>query len=325
MNELYDTIILGGGPAGVSAAIYAARKKLKVLLLTESFGGQSIVSSDIENWIGEENISGIELAKKLEKHVRKYDGQVEIKTPETVIKVKKTECRDGKRASDFKVYTKSGLIYEGKTVIVVLGAHRRKLDVPGEDIFEGKGISYCATCDAPFFKDKKVAVIGGGNAGAEAAIDLLSYASQIFIFQKGNSLTADGSTVERIKQEGKISVILEASIKEVIGTKKVEGIIYEDKNGTENKIDIGGVFVEIGSTPNSESLKGLVDIDKYGQIKIDPRHGATSFPGIFAAGDVTNDPYKQNNISAGDAIKAALAAYAYVQNLKKRSPAEEVC
>jgi len=320
---LYDTIILGGGPAGVAAAVYAARKKMKTLLITEGFGGQSLVASDIENWIGEEHISGFELAVKLENHVKKYKDEVTIKMPATVMKVEKIDCKDGSRECDFRVTTQKGEEYFSKTVILALGAKRRKLSIPGEDQLEGTGVSYCATCDAPLFKDKDVVVVGGGNAGVEAALDLLSYAQHITIFQRGPVLTADQTSVEEVKKNNNIDILLGVSVKEIIGSKTVEGIIYQDADGSKHTLNVDGVFVEIGSIPNSGSVKEIVELDEHGQVRIDSRHGNTSQPGIFAAGDITDDPYKQNNISAGDAVKAALAAYSYLQKLPKRSPAEE--
>ncbi|MDZ7726152.1 MAG: FAD-dependent oxidoreductase [Candidatus Campbellbacteria bacterium] len=324
MNDtLYDTVILGGGPAGVAAAVYAARKKIKTLLITKEFGGQSVVASEIENWIGEEEISGFELAMKLEKHVKKYKEDVDIKTPETVTKIEKVACEDEARVCDFVVTTESGDTYRAKSVIYALGGRRRKLGIPGEDRLEGTGVSYCATCDAPLFSDKKVVVVGGGNAGAEAAVDLLPYAEKVTILQNKDQLTADTATVDRINSEEKIEVITNASAQEITGSQTVEGVVYKDENGEEKTIEAGGVFVEIGSIPNSELVEDMVETDDHGQIKIDPRHGSTSQPGLYAAGDVTDDPYKQNNTAAGDAVKAALAAYSYVQNLPKRSPAEE--
>ncbi|MEX1014575.1 MAG: FAD-dependent oxidoreductase [Candidatus Paceibacterota bacterium] len=317
---MYDVIILGGGPAGVAAGVYSARKKLKTLLITKEFGGQSIVSDDIENWIGEKHISGFDLAQKLENHVRAYeDDSIDIKM-ESVEKVDKIESEE--RDHDFEIKTDKGT-YKGKTVILTLGARRRRLGVPGEDKFEGKGVVYCATCDAPLFADKDVAVIGGGNAGVEAAIDLLAYANKIYLLQRSDKLKADPVSVVRVKSEDKINIIYNADTKEVLGDAMVESLIYEDGNGESKKLDVGGVFVEIGSVPNSNPVEDLVDIDNYGQVKIDSKHASTSLTGVFAAGDITDDPYKQNNISAGDAVKAALAAYAYLQKIDKKSPAKE--
>ena len=315
---LYDLIIIGGGPAGAAAAVYSARKKLKILLLTESFGGQSIVSDDIQNWIGEPHISGFDLAKKLEAHVRAYPDEVEIKTPERAVKV--SEAGD-----NFKVETDKGNFYESKTIILVAGARRKRLNVPGEDKFEGKGVAYCSTCDAPLFSDKKVAVIGGGNAGLEAVQDLFPYASEVYLIHRGEALKGDPATVAEAQKNPKLKeVILNANTKEILGESMVTGVRYEDAKTGENKtLKVDGVFVEIGSVPNSEMVKGLVDIDAFGQVVIDPKHGSTSHRGIFAAGDITDDPYKQNNISAGDAVKAALAAYNYLLKRAKQSPAAE--
>ncbi|MBI2039201.1 MAG: FAD-dependent oxidoreductase [Candidatus Niyogibacteria bacterium] len=324
MAAVYDVIIIGGGPAGSAAAVYAARKQLKTLLITESFGGQSIVSDDIQNWIGEPHISGFELAKKFEAHVRAYPEQVAIAMPERAVKVRAERCAIGEeRMCDFEVDTDKGGAYVGKTVILVAGARRRKLGVAGEEKFEGKGVAYCSTCDAPLFSGKRVAVVGGGNAGLEAVQDLFPYASEVTIVEYGEALKGDTVTLEEIKKNPKLKEIaLNAQTLEVMGDKTVSGLKYKDrKTGEEKLLEIDGVFVEIGSVSNSEMVKDLVALDKYGQVVIDSKHASTSHAGIFAAGDITDDPYKQNNISAGDAVKAALAAYAYLQKREKVSPA----
>src|SRR3989344_4608156 len=197
---MYDVIIIGGGPAAAGAAVYAARKKLKVLLITGEFGGQSIVSADVQNWIGTKSLSGLELAKNLETHIRNYQEEVEIKAPELVTKISK---KDG----GFLVETDRGGVYETRTVIVTSGARRRKLGIPGEKEFDGKGVAYCYTCDAPLFSGKDVAVVGGGNAGLEAAIDLLPYASRVFILEYSGALKGDPVTQEKIKGSGKAEVM----------------------------------------------------------------------------------------------------------------------
>lgn len=318
----YDVIIVGGGPAGAAAAVYAARKQLKTLIITESFGGQSIVSDDIQNWIGEPHITGIELAKKLEAHVRSFPDMVDIKMPEKVIAVQKIQCKDGDRVCDFDVKTDKGNTYTGKAVILAAGARRRKLGVKGEEEFNGKGVAYCSTCDAPIFAGKSVAVIGGGNAGLEAVIDLFPYATKIYLLEYGDSLKGDPVTQEEVKKNPKVTIILNAQTKEVVGDTFVTGLTYIDRKTNEEKtLSVHGVFIEIGSVPNTEMVKGIVELDKYGQVIIDAKHATTSRPGIFAAGDITDDPYKQNNISAGDAVKAALAAYAYLQQREKHPPA----
>ena len=320
---LYDVIIIGGGPAGAAAAIYAARKRLKTLLITESFGGQSIVSDDIQNWIGEMHISGFDLAKKFEEHVRAFGDMVDVKMPERVVEVKSIKCSEMTRICDFGVKTDKGNVYEGRSIILTSGARRKKLGIPGEDKFEGKGVAYCSTCDAPLFSGKKVAVVGGGNAGLEAVIDLFPYAGEIYIMEYGDSLKADPVTQEEVQKNPKLKeIIFNVQALEVLGNKFVTGIRYKNhKTGEVKVLNVEGVFVEIGSIPNSEMIKNLVDMDKFGQVIIDSKHATTSRPGIFAAGDITDDPYKQNNISAGDAVKAALAAYNYLLKREKLTPA----
>ena len=322
---LYDVIIIGGGPAGAAAAGYTARKRLQPLLIAEAFGGQSIVSDDIQNWIGEPHISGFNLAQKLEAHVRAYPDVVDVASPERAAEVRSIKCRSDGRICDFEVKTESGKVYEGKTVILAAGARRRKLGIPGEDKFNGKGVAYCSTCDAPLFAGKKVAVIGGGNAGLEAVEDLFPYAAEVYIMERNGSLRGDPVTVEKIKNNPKLKqVILHAQTREILGDQFVSGLKYKDlETGEEKTLAVDGVFVEIGSVPNSEMVKGLVDLDKWGQVVIDSKHATTSHPGVFAAGDITDDPYKQNNISAGDAVKAALAAYAYLLKREKANPAAE--
>ena len=248
--------------------------------------------------------------------------------PEKVVSVKKNpgiesqEQETGIRSQsaigdNFEVETDKGNKYQSKTLIIVAGARRRKLGVKGEAEFEGRGVAYCSTCDAPLFSGKKVSVVGGGNAGLEAVQDLFPYASEIYLLEYGEAVKGDPVTAEEIKKNPKLKeIILNAETLEITGEKFMTGLKYKDrKSGEEKTLDVDGVFVEIGSIPNSEILKGLVELDKYGQIVIDSKHASTSQPGIYAAGDITDDPYKQNNISAGDAVKAALSAYNYL--LKK--------
>src|SRR3989344_2509270 len=337
---LFDVVVIGGGPAGVAAAVYTARKQLRTLVIADSFGGQSLVSDDIQNWIGESHIPGIDLAKKLEDHVRAYPDIVEIKT-EKAAEVKSVECTEdsstpeesvpatsgvsSKRVCDFEVKTESGNTYHGKTVIVASGARRRKLGIPGEDKFGGKGVAYCSTCDAPLFKGKNVAVAGGGNAGLEAVQDLFKYANEIYLLEHGDVIRGDAKTLEEIKKNPRLKeIILNVDVTEILGDSFITGVKLKDsKTGSERVVEIGGLFVEIGSVPNSEMVKDLVQLDDHKQIMVNFQFARTSCPGVFAAGDVTDDPYKQNNISAGDGVRAALAAYAYIQNREKKSPAAE--
>lgn len=320
---LYDVIIIGGGPAGCAAAVYTARKKLKTLLITEEFGGQSIVSSDIQNWIGEKHISGLDLAKKLEEHVRSFPD-VEVRMPEKAIAVEKVECDEEtgicypEGMYNFKVKTDKGT-HRCKTLILASGGRRKKLGIPGEKEFDGRGVSYCSTCDAPLFAGKRVAVIGGGNAGLEAVMDSLPYAEKVYLLEFTDVLKGDPITQEEIKKNPKVEIILLAQTKEIFGDQFVKGLTYLDRSTKkEKKLEAEGIFVEIGSIPNSEIVKHLVQLNTYGEVIVDSKTAATSCPGLFAAGDVTDDPFKQNNIAAGDGVKAALSAYNYL--LKRKSP-----
>lgn len=311
---MYQVTVIGGGPAGVAAAVYSARKRLKTLLLTEDFGGQSIVSDDIQNWIGEPHISGFDLAQKFETHVRSYSDVVDIQTGIRATAVEKSG--DG---NFFLVKDSKGKTYETETVILTIGARRRKLGVPGEEKFDGKGVVYCSTCDAPIFSGKRTAVIGGGNAGLEAVQDLAPYASETHLLEAGAVLKGDPVTQEAIRSIPNFrGIILNAEVLEIIGSDFATGLRYRDKiTGEEKTLDVDGIFVEIGSVPNSEIVKDLVDLNNRGEIIVDSKLGTTSRPGVFAAGDITDDPYKQNNISAGDGVKAALAAYQYILKGKK--------
>lgn len=317
MPDLYDVIIIGGGPAGCSAAVYAARKKIKTLLITDTFGGQSAVSDSIGNWIGEIEISGPELAEKLKNHVKAQED-IELREGERVLRVERIE-------NIFKISTDKENIFQTKTVIICTGGRRRKLKVPGAEKYDGKGVSYCSTCDAPLFKDKAVAVIGGGNAGLEAAIDLFPYAKKIYLLNRGGKPKGDPLTLEEVEKSEKTVIINSADTVEIKGDVFVSGLRYKDsESGNINEIKIGGVFIEIGSLPNSEIVKSLVDMDESGEIIVEQQTGSTSVPGIFAAGDVTDDIYKQNNTAAGDAVRAALSAYNYLLKIKKKSPAKEL-
>ena len=302
---MYDCIIIGGGPAGAAAAVYAARKKIKALLIAESIGGQSVVSESIENWIGEKSISGFDLGKKLEEHVRAQED-IDLKIPERANAVKEIE-------GGFSVECASGAEYQAKTVLLVTGGRRRKLNVPGEDAFLGKGVAYCATCDAPLFRGKQVAVVGGGNSALEAVIDLLKYATHVYLLVRGNAMRADAVTQQEVNDSPNTTVLLNTNVTEIIGEKFVKGLVCKNSaTGEEKKLDVGGVFIEIGSIPNADMAQGLVDMNAGGEIVVDHRTGATSKKGIWAAGDVTDGLYKQNNIAAGDAVKAMLSIYAYL-------------
>jgi len=304
---MYDLVIIGGGPAGVGAGIYAARKKIKTALVTDFFGGQSLVSADIQNWIGTKSISGLDLARMLEAHLRAQKG-IEIVEGDRVVKIEKIK-------SGFRVIMESGKIVETKTILVATGSRYRKLGIPGEEKFEGRGISNCSTCDAPLFAGKRVAVIGGGNSGLEAVVDLIPYASKIYLIHRGEALKGDAVTQEKIKAEPKVEVILNAQTQEIFGNDFIEGIRYLDKKTNEQKeLKVDGVFVKIGLVPQSDLVKDLVNLNEWGEIIVDHKTQRTSADGIWAAGDVTDVLYKQNNISVGDAIKAVLNIYSFLSS-----------
>jgi len=316
-REPYDTIIIGGGPAGAAAAVYAARKKLKTMIIVEEFGGQSLVSANIENWVGEISITGRELAEKLEKHVR-AQKEVEVRTGERVMAVKAApDCT-------FEVSTDKGGTFWSKTVIVASGGRRRRLNIPGEDRFSGRGVAYCSTCDAPFFADKDVAVVGSGNSALEMVIDLIPYARQIHLLIRSDKLKGDPVLQEKVLESPKLHHLNHVEVQEILGEQRVTGLRYRDlKSGEVKELAANGVFVAIGTVPNSDLVRNLVDTNQAGEILVDHRTAKTSRWGIFAAGDVTNDPFKQNNISAGDAVRAALSAYLYILDIQKYSPCAE--
>lgn len=305
-SKKYDVAIVGAGPAGAAAAVTAARKGLKSLLLLQAFGGQARSIRDIHNWLGEVHITGRELAGKLESHVAAFVDEVEIKQPEQAAAVTRSE--DG-----FIVHTSSRQQVESKAVVLATGARRRTLNVRGEQELTGKGVSYCPTCDAPYFRGRTVAVVGGGEAGQQAVADLLRYATRVYLLEMGEQLTRDFETWEVINQDPRVEIILQAQIKEILGEDRVTGLAYRDlAAGTTQQLKLEGVFVEIGSVPNSQMVKELVDLDQAGFIKVNAATGATSCPGLFAAGDVADNPYRHIQIAAGDGMKAALAAYDYL-------------
>ena len=298
---LYDLIILGGGPAGIAAGIYAARKKLKTLLIAESFGGQSVVAAQINNFIGFKSVSGIEMKNILEEHLRSHE-EIEIKEGARVEKIEKKE-------NNFAISV-NGEQFETKTVLVALGSSYRKLGIPGEKEFTGKGVFYCSTCDAPLMKNKTVIVVGGGNSGFYAVLDLLPHASKIYVLEYGDAFRADPIYIDKAKASGKVEFITMAKTLEIIGGSEngfVSAVKYEDRQNKEIKeIKTDGVFVAIGYTPNSGIIKDLVKTNEWGKIIIDHQTQKASLEGIWAAGDITDVLYGQINVAIGDAIKAVL-------------------
>jgi alkyl hydroperoxide reductase subunit F len=311
---MYDLIIIGGGPGGVAAGVYAARKKIKTLLITDTFGGQSLVSNDIQNWIGTKSISGFDLGKSLEEHLR-AQADIEIVDGELVASVVK---KDGAGATGgaggFTVTTNAGKTFDTKYILLASGSRRRRLGVPGEDRFDGKGVVFCTTCDAPLFGGKTVVVVGGGNSALEGVLDLIPYATKIYLMVRSEILRGDPTTQEKVKTHPQVEILWNSAIEEIKGDKFVTGIKYKDVKanngaGESKELALDGVFVEIGLIPNSDFVKDLVKLDDYGHIVVDHRTQATSAAGIWAAGDVSDVLYDQNNISVGDSIKAVLNIY----------------
>ncbi len=294
----YDLIIIGGGPAGVSAGVYAARKQLKTLMIVPEFGGQSIVSEKIENWIGTLEISGPDLAKQLEQHVSKYvNDAFVIRAGESVINIKKD-------TDEFIVVTDVAE-YNTKTILIATGSTRRKLEVPGAKEFDNKGLTYCASCDGPLFAGSDVVVVGGGNAAFETSAQLLAYCKSVTLLNRTENYRADEITVNRLKQNSHFKIINNAVLKEIRGDKFVSSVVYEDDiTHIEMEIQTPAVFVEIGLIPTTDFAKEIIKLNKIGQIPVDPRTQQTEIKGIWAAGDCTDGLYHQNNIASGDAVKA---------------------
>jgi len=305
---MYDLAIIGGGPAGVAAGVYASRKKLKTVFITKDFAGQSVVSDGIENWIGNENISGIDLSKNLENHLKAYaDDIVDIKEGQLGEKVEKID-------GGFKVTTDKET-FEAKTVLIATGSHRRKLDAKNADQFEHKGITYCASCDGPLFTGKDVVVIGGGNAGFESAAQLLAYTKSVTLLHRNPEfLKADAATVDAVLKHPNMKTVMNVETIEVLGDKFANGLIYKDRDtGEETEMKTDGIFVEIGAIPTTDMVDGVAERDEFNRIIVDPKNQRTKTTGIWAAGDCTDGLYHQNNIAAGDAVKALENIYIYVK------------
>lgn len=301
-KEPYDVLVVGGGPAGASAAIYAARKGIRTGIIAERFGGQVNDTLGIENLIGTKYTEGPKLAASLEEHAKEYN-----------IDIMKSQLAKRLEKKDFvEVELENGAILKSKTVIVSTGARWRNLGVPGEAEFKNKGVAYCPHCDGPLFAGKHVAVVGGGNSGIEAAIDLAGVAGHVTVLEFMPELKADSVLQERLNSLPNTTVIKNAQVKEITGTNKVDGVTYiERESGEEKHIDLQGVFIQIGLVPNTDWLADTVERTRMGEIVVDNR-GATTVPGVFAAGDCTNSPFKQIIISMGSGATAALGAFDYM-------------
>jgi alkyl hydroperoxide reductase subunit F len=300
---MFDLTIIGAGPAGAAAAVYAARKQLKTLMLAPEWGGQSVVSPDIQNWIGTPSISGNDLARAFQTHVEKYKDIVAVRK-ESATQIERT-------GASFTVRTDSGS-YETASVLIASGSSRRKLEVPGAAEFENKGLTYCASCDGPLFAGQDVAVVGGGNAGFESAAQLLAYCKSVTLVHRSDTFKADEITVKKVLAHPNMKVIKNAKITGVQGDQFVSGLSYADDAG-EHTLPVTGIFVEIGLMPNTQFVEGLFELDPYKRITIDATTQRTSQSGIWAAGDCTNVRYHQNNIAAGDAVRALEDLYLFLK------------
>lgn len=296
----YDLLIIGGGPAGTAAGVYASRKQLKTLFITKEWGGQSTVSPDIQNWIGSPSISGDDLAKNLRTHLETYADDVV-----TIINNKNVTDLKADTEAGYIVTLEDGVTEKATAVLIASGSGRRRLPVHGADEFEHKGLTYCASCDGPLFAGQDVVVVGGGNAGFETAAQLLAYAKSVTLLHQGPEFKADPVTVEKVLAHPNMRGVTNAETTSVQGDKFVNGLTYKNtETSDEETLNITGIFVEIGMIPNTDFASEVVELDDYNRIVIDPWTQKTSATNIWAAGDCTNVKYHQNNISAGDAVKA---------------------
>lgn len=303
--EQQDVTIIGAGPAGVAAAIYTARKGLKVTMVADRIGGQVKDTQDIENLISVPLTTGTELSANFEKHLREYD--ITLKEHVSVKEISETEDEN------YRIHLNTGETFETRSIILATGAQWRKLGVPGEEENIGKGVAFCAHCDGPFFKGKDIAVVGGGNSGIEAALDLAGIVKHVTVLEFADDLKADQVLINKAKEKDNIEFITGAATQEIKATDgKVTSIVYQDRStGDTHERDLAGVFVQIGLVPNSAFVKGFVDLNRFGEIEIDERC-RTDRKGIFACGDVTTVPFKQINIAMGEGSKAALSAFEYL-------------
>ena len=301
----YDLLILGGGPAAMSAAVYAARKMMNLAVITKDFGGQVRETSEVENWLGFQSINAKDLADRFEEHVKGFDIAVSLGTAATEV---------NKEGDTFKVRTDSGKIYSSRTLILATGKRHRPLNVPGEKELVGRGVAYCATCDAPLFKGKKVVVAGGGNSAFTTAVDLLKVGTEVTLVNFIKGWQADEALQQRVKETSEVRLLDYHQVVRIEGKDRVTAVVVKNReNEKEERLDTDGVFVEIGLLPNNESFRNLVELNEHGEVIVDCSC-RTSVEGLFGAGDVTAVPHKQIVIAAGEGAKAALSAYDYLIN-----------
>ncbi len=303
---MYDLIIVGAGPAGLSAAIYAARRKLNFLVISSEIGGQGAGAWLVENYLGLPEINGKGLVEKFENHVKKFETK--IKSGVAVKKISKKE--DG----SFEIETSQESL-SGHTVLIAAGRKYRELKVPGAEEFKGKGITYCAVCDAPIFKDKIVAVVGSGDAGLDTALQLTNYATKVYLVNKYAKGRGDNKDLEeKIKKNEKVEIILNSAPKEIKGGQFVESLVVENIETKETReLKVSGIFVQIGSVAASKIVEGLAELNQKGEIIIDPKTNMSTCPGIFAAGDISDIAHKQIIIAAGEGAKATLNVCEYLE------------
>ena len=303
-KDPFDVLIVGGGPAGAAAAVYAARKGIRTGVASERFGGQVLDTLGIENFISIKETEGPRFALALEEHVRSYD--VDIMNMQ---RAKALIPNTGAGNDLIEIKLESGASLKSKSVVISTGARWRNINVPGEHEYKNKGVAYCPHCDGPLFKGKRVGVVGGGNSGVEAAIDLAGIVGHVTLIEFDTALRADAVLQRKLHSLANVTVITNAQTTEITGDQKVNGLVYKDRSGGELKtVELEGVFIQIGLVPNTDWLKGVVELSKHGEIVVDAR-GQTSVPGVFAAGDATTTPFKQIIIAAGDGAKAALSAF----------------
>ncbi len=308
MNEIYDVVVVGGGPSAISSAIYTARKGLKVTLIADSIGGQVITTNSIENIIGIPKTTGYDFTTNLEKHLSEYD--INVVKGKLVNEIQIKDCCKW-------LITTDGNKYRTKSIILATGAKHKKLNIKGEEEFSAKGVHYCATCDGPFYRNLDVVVVGGGNSGVEAAIDLSNIAKSVTLIEYAPNLKADTLLQEKIIENPKIKIIVNAKLEEIKGEQFVTNLDYIDRKTDElNNVKTDGVFVEIGLLPNTKDFENVVELNKTGEIKIDNLN-KTNIDGIFAAGDCTDVAYKQIIIALGEGAKAGLSAFDYIMKLEK--------
>ncbi len=304
-NKIYDVIIIGGGPAGLTASVYCMRKGIQTGLITLNIGGQVAETASIENYMGYRYIEGMQLVDKFREQVKQFE--IGLKENVKVISIKDGDLKE--------VYLADNSKYRSKAIIISSGKSPRHMNVPGEKNLLGKGIAFCATCDAPLYKNMEVAVVGGGNSGVEAAIELARIAKQVTVIQQNGILTSDNILTENLNKFNNVNVLYNSKVIEIKGNKKVESIAVKNiLNNEQKSINVDGVFVEIGLNPNSDFVKGLLKLNELEEIIVDCECN-TNIPGIFACGDVTNVKYKQIIIAAGEGSKASLSANEYI--LKK--------